>query len=146
MNAPCAAPAAGTVTVVVAGPAARSHFEAGDLTRAEELAQRVLDASPPDSLRARSFQLLAQLQGRRNNYTQAGETAARALAVAGSDERLRAALELEITRELARIGHPGASRDELTHAESRLAELACALCERCRPSISAVASSRSRHT
>ena len=102
--------------------AAQFHFDAGDLARAEELAQRLLEASPPDSLRAQALQLLAHLQGRRNSYTRASETAAQALAMAGSDTRLQAAMELELAYSMAGLGNlPGGAeyaRAAAEHAEA----------------------------
>jgi DNA-binding CsgD family transcriptional regulator len=102
--------------------AASFQFDAGDLARAEELAQGVLEASPTDSLRARSLRLLAQLQGRRNNYTQASETATQALAMAGSDRRLQAAMELELAYSTAGAGNLPAATEHAAaaaaHAEA----------------------------
>ncbi|MGH2858791.1 MAG: helix-turn-helix transcriptional regulator [Solirubrobacteraceae bacterium] len=76
--------------------AARFQFDAGDLARAEELAQRVHEDAPSDRLSAQALALRAHLQGRRNNFTQASEFAKRALALAGGDQRLQAAIELEL--------------------------------------------------
>ncbi len=115
--------------------AARFQFDAGDLGRAEELAQRILESSPPDSLRAQGLQLLAHLQGRRNSYTQASETAAQALAMAGSDRRLQAEMELELAYATAGLGnlpggaeHAGAAAEHAKAAgddASLAAALAC---------------------
>ncbi|HUB09904.1 MAG TPA: LuxR C-terminal-related transcriptional regulator [Myxococcales bacterium] len=100
--------------------AARFQFDAGDLTGSEERVQRILGGARTASLRAPALQLLAQLQGRRNNYTQASETALGALAIVGGDERLRAALELELVYSLAGLGNLGQAAE---HARS-VAELA----------------------
>jgi DNA-binding CsgD family transcriptional regulator len=98
--------------------AARFQFDAGDLARAEELAERVLKASPRVSLQAQSLRLLAHLQGRRNNYTKASETAAQALALAGSDKRLQAELELELAYSIAGAGNlPAAAEHAVAAAE-----------------------------
>jgi DNA-binding CsgD family transcriptional regulator len=90
--------------------AAQFHFHAGDLARAEELVARLLEDSRPDPLRAQALQLLAHLQGRRHSYTRASEIAAQALALAGSDKRLQAAMELELAYATAGLGDlPGAA-------------------------------------
>jgi DNA-binding CsgD family transcriptional regulator len=89
--------------------AARFHFDAGDLARAETLARQVVEQSPADSIRARALQLSAQLQGRRSNFTEAAALAAGALEAAGGDQRLRAGIELDIAYCCASLGNfPGA--------------------------------------
>ena len=84
--------------------ASRFQFDAGDLARSEELAKQVLENSPMDALRARGLQQLAHLQGRRNNFTQAAELAAQALAVAAGDPQLQARTELELAYCSASLG------------------------------------------
>lgn len=100
--------------------ASRFQFDAGDLARSEELAKQVLTGSPTDALRARGLQRLAHLQGRRNNFTQAAELAAQALAVAAGDHQLQATAELELAYCSASLGDPAGaaehSRASIEHA------------------------------
>ncbi len=102
--------------------AARLHFDAGDLARADTLARDVLAGSPPDRTRALALQLSAQLRGRRSNFTDAVELAGAALAAAGSDHTLCAAIELDLAFCAASLGSfPGAvshARAAAEHAEA----------------------------
>jgi DNA-binding CsgD family transcriptional regulator len=95
--------------------AARFQFDAGDLAGSEERLRRVLAASPPDAQRAQALQLLAHLHGRHNNFTQASELVAQALAVPGIDERLRAGVEVEASYCTASLGDLSGAA-ELAHS------------------------------
>jgi DNA-binding CsgD family transcriptional regulator len=76
--------------------AGRFHFDAGDLARAEALAQRALAGSPAGGLRTCALQLLAQLSARRSNFSEASELAVAALEAAGEDHWVRAGIELDL--------------------------------------------------
>ena len=113
--------------------AGRFKFDAGDLARAEELGHEVRERAASDAVRARALQLLAQLHGRLNNYTQGADLAAEGLALAGSDDRLRAVLELELCYCLAGFGDLASGAEHAVaaaaHARAGADEgaLACAL-------------------
>jgi DNA-binding CsgD family transcriptional regulator len=103
--------------------AAHLWFDAGDLARAEGLAQNLLDDPPrSDALRARALQLLAQLRARLSNFSEAFELAAAALEVAGNDQRLRAAIELDLVYCAVSLGDvPKAephARAAMSHAQA----------------------------
>jgi DNA-binding CsgD family transcriptional regulator len=74
---------------------ARFHFEAGDLARAESLADRVIGEADAGALKAEAFQLASQLAARRSNFSRASELAVNALEVA-DDDRTRAGIELDL--------------------------------------------------
>lgn len=69
---------------------------AGDLGRAQELLEAVLQEAPSRSLRARALQLLGQLRSRRSSFAAAALVAEEALALVDADLELRAAIELDI--------------------------------------------------
>jgi DNA-binding CsgD family transcriptional regulator len=74
---------------------ARYHFEAGDLARAETLADSVIADTAAGSLKAEALQLASQLSARRSNFSHASELATRALE-ATEDDRTRAGIELDL--------------------------------------------------
>jgi DNA-binding CsgD family transcriptional regulator len=76
--------------------AARLQFDAGDLARADELAQAVLADSPAVALRARALRLASSIAARRSNFGEAAQLAAAALGLAGDDRALRAAIGLQL--------------------------------------------------
>jgi DNA-binding CsgD family transcriptional regulator len=95
---------------------ARFQFESGDLARAESLANEVLAAAAPDWLRAKTLQLLAHLQGRRNNFAQAQELASQALALAAGDDQLRSETQVELAYCLASLGNLEGAAEQVDHA------------------------------
>lgn len=87
--------------------AAQFWLDAGDLARSEDMLEG-LESAP-------AVQLKGQLAARRNNFTDAAALATRALAIAGSDRRLRAAIELDLVYCAVSLGDiPGAA----PHAET----------------------------
>jgi DNA-binding CsgD family transcriptional regulator len=89
--------------------AARFQFDAGDLDRADGLAQAVLAAPPPAAIRARAVWLRSDVAARRSSFAEAGELAAAALDLAGDDRELRAAIELHLVYCAVSAGNlPGA--------------------------------------
>jgi DNA-binding CsgD family transcriptional regulator len=101
---------------------AHFHFDAGDLARAEALAQEVLGSSTPTRLRARALQLAAQLCARRSNFSEASMLASAALEAAGDDQRLRAGIELDLVYCAVSLGDIAAAqphaRGAVTDAEA----------------------------
>jgi DNA-binding CsgD family transcriptional regulator len=80
--------------------ASRYHLDAGDLSRAEELVEQALARSSKtgtNSERAEALQLLALLKSRTESLMTAFAIACESLEAAGNDNRLRAAIELDIT-------------------------------------------------
>lgn len=97
--------------------AARFHFEAGDLARAEALVKEAAGASA-EGARAHALQLAAHLSGRRSSFSEAIELAGAALEQAGADDRLRAEVELELAYSHASLGNlPGAGQYALAAIE-----------------------------
>jgi DNA-binding CsgD family transcriptional regulator len=89
--------------------AARFQFDAGDLDRADGLAQAVLAAAPPGAIHARAVWLRSDIAARRSNFAEAGELAAAALDLAGEDRELRAGIELHLVYCAVSAGNlPGA--------------------------------------
>jgi DNA-binding CsgD family transcriptional regulator len=84
--------------------AARFHFEAGDLARAEALVKEAAMPGSADDVRAQALQLAAHLSGRRSGFGEAIELAGAALALAGVDDRLRGEVELELAYSHASLG------------------------------------------
>jgi DNA-binding CsgD family transcriptional regulator len=76
--------------------AGRLQFDAGDVTRAGELAEAVLAGSPTGGVHAGGLRLAAEVAARRNDFGEAARLATAALAVAGDDRALRAAIELDL--------------------------------------------------
>jgi DNA-binding CsgD family transcriptional regulator len=72
------------------------HLEAGDLGRAERLADTVIAQAPTDRLRAQGKQAAAQLAARRSNFIRATSLASEALELAGADAHLCAGIELDL--------------------------------------------------
>jgi DNA-binding CsgD family transcriptional regulator len=75
--------------------AARSHFDAGDLKRAGDLAEEVLVQQHSSQLRAEGLQLAGRVRARQNNFSEAAGRATEALALA-PDARLQAGIELDL--------------------------------------------------
>ncbi|HEX5251225.1 MAG TPA: AAA family ATPase [Gaiellales bacterium] len=89
--------------------AARFHFDAGDLDRADELARQLLGADPSGSLQARALWLRSDIAARRSDFAEAGGLAAAALDHSGDDRELRAAVELHLVYCAVSAGNlPGA--------------------------------------
>jgi DNA-binding CsgD family transcriptional regulator len=82
----------------------------------------VLPESFSDALRVQALKLLTQLLGRRNDSTRASELATQALALAGDDEQLQAAMELELTYFNAGLGNAlaaaGHAQAAVKHAQA----------------------------
>jgi DNA-binding CsgD family transcriptional regulator len=76
--------------------ALRCHLEAGDLSRAERLAEIVVTQAPTDGLRARGMQAAAQLAARRSNFVAARELGTEAAGLAAGDPMLQAAVQLDL--------------------------------------------------
>lgn len=76
--------------------AGRLQFDAGDLARAGELTETVLAGPSAGELRAGALRLAADIAARRNDFGEAARLATAALAVAGEDRALRAAIELDL--------------------------------------------------
>ncbi len=83
--------------------AARFHFDAGDPTHAEALAQEALELRPSQQVRALALQLGAQLSARRSNFSEAVKLAQAALDAA-ADDRLRAGIELDLLNCVLSLG------------------------------------------
>ena len=71
------------------------HFEAGYLGRAQELLEEALGTTAGGPRRASALRLLAQLRSRRGSFAEAAELASEALATAGDEPGLLAALQLD---------------------------------------------------
>jgi tetratricopeptide (TPR) repeat protein len=88
--------------------AARYHFDGGDLRRAEELLEQALAQSPKgpgtNLERAEALQLLASLKSHTESLMTAFRIACEALDAAGDDDRLQAAIELDIAFYAVSIG------------------------------------------
>jgi DNA-binding CsgD family transcriptional regulator len=101
--------------------AARLYMDAGDLGRAEHLAEKALSEQPPDAVRAEALQLTAQVRGRNTNFSEAAALGASALAVAQGDARLSADIEMDLGFFLVSLGDfPGSAAQAnaaLTHAQ-----------------------------
>lgn len=97
--------------------AAGYHFDAGDLGRAETLAQEIGVESDSDALRARALQLSAELAARRSNFIHARELAEAALAAAAGEDRVCAAIELDLVYCAVSLGDV---RGGVAHAEAAL--------------------------
>lgn len=97
--------------------AARFHLDAGDLGRAETLAQEVLSGSAAD-LRSRALQLSAQLSARCSNFIDARDLTQAALAAAGDDHHLCAAIELDLVYCAVSLGDIGGAT---RHAQAAIA-------------------------
>ncbi len=106
--------------------AARFHFQAGDLARAELLVRQVIAGPSASPHRAGALQLAAQLAARRSNFTEATELCTAALAAAAKDQRLRAAIELDHVYCAVSLGELASAeshaRAALTHAETTQAQ------------------------
>lgn len=102
--------------------AVRHLMDCGDLARAERLAEEALALALDDRISAEALQLTAQLHGRRDTFGLAAEVGAAALALAGTDQRLRAEIELDLSFFRVSLGDfPGGAataRDALGHAEA----------------------------
>jgi DNA-binding CsgD family transcriptional regulator len=79
-------------------------FEAGDLERADALARQVLAQGQEPALRAGALRLSAHLHTWREGFADALQLARHALEMAGDDDRLRAALELEVSFYCCQMG------------------------------------------
>jgi DNA-binding CsgD family transcriptional regulator len=89
--------------------AARFHFDAGDLDRADELAEQLLAVAPSGALRARALWLRSDIVARRSDFAEAGGLAAAALDHTDDDRELRAAIELHLVYCAVSAGNlPGA--------------------------------------
>jgi DNA-binding CsgD family transcriptional regulator len=102
--------------------AARFHFEAGSLARAQTLSEAALALNPSPEVRTLALHLGAQLLTRRSNFTAAAELATAALQAAG-DERTRAAVELELVFCAVSLGDLGGAEAH-AQAAARHAEAA----------------------
>jgi DNA-binding CsgD family transcriptional regulator len=102
--------------------AARLYMDAGDLERAEHLAQEALSGDPPEPIQAQALQLTAQIRGRHSNFGEAAGVGARALALAQGDDRLSAEIEMDLGFFLISLGDfPGSAaraNDALAHARA----------------------------
>jgi DNA-binding CsgD family transcriptional regulator/tetratricopeptide (TPR) repeat protein len=102
--------------------AAHFHFDAGDLARAQTLADTVSGGSLAAVVRAEALQLAARLAARRSDFTEAATFARSALELAGDDDRLRAGIELDLVYCAVSLGDfPQAdvhARAAVEHAEA----------------------------
>jgi DNA-binding CsgD family transcriptional regulator/tetratricopeptide (TPR) repeat protein len=76
--------------------AAHCWFDTGDLVRSQAILVQAVSEPPSGQLRAQALQLLGQIHARRSSFTQATHVTFEALALAGDDTELRAALELDL--------------------------------------------------
>ncbi len=95
--------------------AAELHSDAGNPERARELLATLLREPAPDRLRAQALRLRATLESHSESFATALETATAALAAAGSEPSMAAAIELDIAFYLVGLGAVG---DALRHAEA----------------------------
>jgi DNA-binding CsgD family transcriptional regulator len=84
--------------------AAHLHMDAGDLARAEALAQGVLSAPSGDLAQAEALRLMAQLRARHTGFSAAAALGSTALAKAGGEDRLAAEVELDLGFFLTSLG------------------------------------------
>ncbi len=95
--------------------AAALHTDAGNPDRARELLEMLLSAPAPDRLRAQALRLRATLESHSQSFAVALETATEALAAAGGEPSMAAAIELDIAYYMVGLGAVG---DALLHAEA----------------------------
>ncbi len=95
--------------------AAALHADAGNPERAGELLTTLLREPAPDRLRAQALRLRATLESHAQGFTVALQTATEALASAGGEPSMAAAIELDIAFYLVGLGAVG---EALRHAEA----------------------------
>ncbi|HWD74675.1 MAG TPA: AAA family ATPase [Solirubrobacteraceae bacterium] len=95
--------------------AAALHSDAGNAERARDLLTTLLDEPAPDRLRADALRLRATLESHSESFATALQTATEALAAAGGEPSIAAAIELDIAFYLVALGDVG---DALRHAEA----------------------------
>jgi DNA-binding CsgD family transcriptional regulator len=95
--------------------AAALHADAGNPERARELLATLLREPAPDRLRAQALRLRATLESHAESFATALETATEALAAAGGEPSMAAAIELDIAFYLVGLGAVG---EALRHAEA----------------------------
>jgi DNA-binding CsgD family transcriptional regulator len=95
--------------------AAALHADAGNPERARELLATLLREPAPDRLRAHALRLRATLESHAESFAMALETATEALAAAGGEPSMAAAIELDIAFYLVGLGAVG---EALRHAEA----------------------------
>jgi DNA-binding CsgD family transcriptional regulator len=100
--------------------AAGLHVDAGGRDRADELLAQLLATNgpaTPDRLRAHGLRLRASLESHHVSFTAALQTALEALAAAGGEPSLAAAIELDVAFYLVGVGDVGGA---LRHAEAAI--------------------------
>ncbi len=95
--------------------AAARHADAGNPERARDLLTALLREPAPDRLRAQALRLRATLESHAESFTQALQTATEALASAGGEPSMAAAIELDVAFYLVGLGAVG---EALRHAEA----------------------------
>ena len=97
--------------------AAALHWDAGDPERAGQLLETLLSEPVPDRLRAHALRLRATLESHSDSFATALRTATDALAAAGGEPSVAAAIELDIAFYLVGVGDVG---EALRHAHAAI--------------------------